>query len=880
MKRLFFIFGLLCVFVASAQKEYHLDDVLKSPNGIQNLNLSGEQLSSLPIEVRSCKKLKKLNLTNNHLQELPEWITEFSELEELNISGNVGLNIQKTFDQISALQALKTLKANQCKMVYLPIAIRHNKNLKHVEITNNFIKFLPPVFEQLNWESLDLSGNCIDTLPSSLVYMNSLKELNLSYCPAAYNRYNYYLLEYLTGMKTLGLSGMISIPEEISKLPFVEELILTNGTFDALPEGMKQLKKLKKVDARGCENLEVSTLITALSSSYRSMRELKIGHRNLNGLPYNCFKLKKLSRLYVDNSCISSLPSSINKFKGKEMHFRRCSFSTPEKVFGNFKKAKKIKKIVVNDCVFGHNSWSIAGSESIQQIDIVNCGLVRIPLDVQSFPKLKKLVLTGNRIPKSSVKWTTPKTILGAEYNSIYYAKKELKNWKYTAPKPETRRMIYSEVGDLFTLPSGTEIEIADNAFIQTGNKDVTGDVEVRIKEFLKSEDYLLSNFPTYLPTEEVSDVKYSIEIRAFQNGKEVYVKSNKPIVVQPQLKKNMALDKYYYLGYKKEWQKIDQQVNVCNTEQPDEVTTVCPEYEKYPEMNYNLRVSKVHLRIKRNKRKKTLNFDIEPEYGYLEKQINIFGDRIKGYPELKQYKGIKWRYVGDSLDRDLEKLYFLSESAKKEKMNRKSSFYFYVLDIKDIRVFPNPEADNYLLQFIQGRDTFSVPALPFLPLLKAKKIQRWHKRKYKKYRKALAKRKLKWIKLDTTYFNDYELFETSLEQYRQYKVKQQYVVKKDTAKNVSGQKLKIYKPGLYALSIPLLINKGEVKKPIYYIKGKRFKPRRVLVNNKSKGYSYWCNGKGVVKERGVYEISVFVDGEIYKGKWGRNNKVEFKLVE
>ena len=870
----------LTSILSIGQKEFGLDAVFKSAPQIVRLNISGEKLSVLPVEISNCKKLKELNLKNNQISELPSWIANLTELEVLDISGNRHLNIKTAFELISKLPKLKVLKASGCKMLYLPISIRKIRTLKKVDLSNNFIPSLPPILEELLWEELDLSANCIDTLPSSMVYMTSLKKLNLSYCPAAVNKHNYYMLEYLVNIKTLVLSGMDAIPEEFGKLSFLEEVILTNGTFKDLPEGIKNLKKLRHIDVRGCSNLNISDLKERVSSASKKLETLKIGHFALDGLPYNMFKLKKLKELYIDNSCVNSLPSSFKKFKGKAIIFRHCSFSTPEKVFKNLGKAKKLTKLEINSCVFGHNNWTIGASLTLKQINLLNCGLVKIPLFPINFPNLKKLNLIGNKIPQNAVTWKVPTTKLGVKYNTISYAEKELEKWKYKSIRPDIKRIIYSEVGDVFILKSGTEIEVEAMAFISTGNRDVTGDVELRIKEFFKTKDYLMSNYPTFLPNAEVADVKYSIEIRAFVEGKEVYLKSNKPIIVKPKFKKAMALDKYYYLKYKNEWRTIEQQVDVCSKKSVQEVRAVCPDYAKMPKKKNKLRVSKVHLRIKRNKRKKTLNFEIAPEYGYLENQINIFGDKIKGYPELKTYKKIKWRYVGDSLDSDLERLYFLSESAKKSKMNRKSSFYFYVLDIKDIRVFPNPKDDNYLIQFIQGRDTFSVAALPFLPLLKAKKIQRWHRRKYRKYRKVLVKRKAKWVEMDTTYLNSYSLFENKLEGYRQLDLRSGYNLQPLNEEKKAGQVIKIYKSGLYALSIPLLINNGVIKKPIYYLNGKRFRPRRVLVSNHSKRYHFWTGAKEVVKERGVYSISIVLDGIIYNGKWSKNNKVEFEKVE
>ncbi len=877
---LLFIFSVFIFISGFAQKEYQLVALEKKASRIENLNLSNEGLIDLPLKVQACKKLKSLKLNNNRITFLPNWFKELESLEELDISGNRNLNIHQAFSLISQLPNLKKLTANHCNMFYLPVSIRRAKTLKEVNLSDNHIKYLPPIFEYTFWESLDLSYNCIDTLPSTLVFMNTLKELDLSYTPAIENKFTYYTTEFLKNLETLKLSGASKIPKEISKIDHVKELVLTNGSFEILPEEFQQLSGIKKLDVRGCENLKISDLVESLTGSYESLVELKIGHKNLTTVPYNLSKLKKVKVLRINNSCLEKLSSSFSRFKGKKVVFENCSFSNPSDVFGDIGKSKYLKHLVINNSSFGRTDWKVGGAEKLEKLEITNCGITYIPLDVKGFNKLQFLNLIGNKIAKNKITWTTPTTKVGVDYQTISYSERELQKWNYNQTEKTIKRMIYTEVGDIFTLPSGAKVEIEPECFIKTGNLNVTGDVKLEIKEFTQPEDFALSKFPTYLPSGEVSDTKYAIEIRAFQDDKEVFVKSEKPIIIYPKFDKKYALEKYYYLNYKSEWQNLNQKTNVCVDASEDQITPQCMDYSEIPRMAQDLKVSKVYFNLQRRKKKNRLNFEITPEYGYREQFLNPFGDKIKGYPELKQYKGIKWRYVGDSMEYDLRRLYFLSDQAKEDKLKRYNSFKSYVLDIKDIRVFPNPNDDNYLIQFIQGRDTFSIEALPFLTVYTAKKIQRWHKVKYRKYKKALAKRKEKWLKMDTTFINRYEDFEVNLEAFRMHNLQALYNIKKSGAKIESAEILKIYKPGLYQMAIPLLINKGEIKKPIFYIHGKRFHPQKVLVSNISKKYSFWANPKEIPKEAGVYTISTVIDGVLYSGVWPVSNKVTFEKVD
>jgi len=133
---------------------------------------------------------------------------------------------------------------------------------------------------------------------------------------------------------------------------------------------------------------------------------------------------------------------------------------------------------------------------------------------------------------------------------------------------------------------------------------------------------------------------------------------------------------------------------------------------------------------------------------------------------------------------------------------------------------------------------------------------------------------------MDTTFINRYEDFEVNLEAFRMHNLQAIYNIKKSGAKIESADILKIYKPGLYQMAIPLLINKGEIKKPIFYIHGKRFHPQKVLVTNISKKYSFWVNPMEIPKESGVYTISTVIDGVMYSGVWPVSNKVTFEKVD
>ena len=203
--------------------------------------------------------------------------------------------------------------------------------------------------------------------------------------------------------------------------------------------------------------------------------------------------------------------------------------------------------------------------------------LVLINLDISKFPNLNLINLKGNKIAKNKITWKSPKTIIGAHYQTLSYEPKVLNSWRYSQNQTTIKRMIYTEVGDFFTLPSGAKVEVPAECFIGTGNVTILGDVKIEIKEFTTPADYALTKYPTYLPNGEISDTKYAIEIRAFHKNKEVYVKSEKPILIYPSFKKQFSLDKYFYLNYKSEWQRLNQASNICRSESDSKITPNSP---------------------------------------------------------------------------------------------------------------------------------------------------------------------------------------------------------------------------------------------------------------------------------------------------------------
>lgn len=106
----------------------------KSETSGTTLDLSGQQLTSLPDSVLSRSDITVLNVSNNQLAVLPADIAKLTNLTVLNIENN--------------------------RLEGLPKELTQMKNLREIRANNNRIKSLPGELEGMTFlKFLDISGN-------------------------------------------------------------------------------------------------------------------------------------------------------------------------------------------------------------------------------------------------------------------------------------------------------------------------------------------------------------------------------------------------------------------------------------------------------------------------------------------------------------------------------------------------------------------------------------------------------------------------------------------------------------------------------------------------------------------------------------------------
>jgi Leucine rich repeat len=122
---------------------------------LQDLNLHGNQFTSLPPEIGQLALLQRLDLNDNALTSLPPEIGQLALLQRLDLNDNA--------------------------LTSLPPEIGQLRSLRRLDLNDNALTSLPPEIGQLLvLQFLNLSGNRLTSLPPEIGLLSVLQILNLS----------------------------------------------------------------------------------------------------------------------------------------------------------------------------------------------------------------------------------------------------------------------------------------------------------------------------------------------------------------------------------------------------------------------------------------------------------------------------------------------------------------------------------------------------------------------------------------------------------------------------------------------------------------------------------------------------------------------------
>ena len=251
---------------------------------LTRLDLSDQDIGSLPPEIGTLTSLTHLILHRNSLTTLPTEIGQLTNLIWLDLFGNQLTTLDPAIGQLTNLIYLN-LRGNQLSSV--PPEIGNLRNLTQLNLKRNHLNTLPPEIGKLtNLRQLSLSSNNLKILPEELTNL----EQRLDQFSMANN--------YLT-----------SLPPQILRLTHLSQLYVSHNQLTGLPPEIVQLSTLSQLDLRDNKLTVFPQQIVHLTE----LTLLYLSNNQLTQLPPEIIQLRKLKVLYLQNNQLTRLPPEITQ---------------------------------------------------------------------------------------------------------------------------------------------------------------------------------------------------------------------------------------------------------------------------------------------------------------------------------------------------------------------------------------------------------------------------------------------------------------------------------------------------------------------------------------------------------------------------------------
>eukprot|EP00058_Branchiostoma_floridae_P021551 XP_002607041.1 hypothetical protein BRAFLDRAFT_93565 [Branchiostoma floridae] len=244
-------------------------------------------ISSLPVTMKENRYLKILALSGCELKSLPKNLTLLTMIETLDLSNN---ELTTLPSDISALQRLKVLILSDNALEGIPESVESLGHLHFLEMKRNkmnnsrgFQKLsVPP-----HLKTLDMEGNhSLKMLPEGLENLESLEELNISYC------------------------GIETLPDSIGNVTSIKRLHLAGNKLRKLPENFGNLLNLETLDLEG--NRRLSGLPRSLYHLRENLRGKQRG-TNIGLILDNCPALALTESEIAQGNVVSVLAELLSE---------------------------------------------------------------------------------------------------------------------------------------------------------------------------------------------------------------------------------------------------------------------------------------------------------------------------------------------------------------------------------------------------------------------------------------------------------------------------------------------------------------------------------------------------------------------------------------
>ena len=271
---------------------------------------------------------------------------------------------------------------------------------------------------------------------------------------------------------------------------------------------------------------------------------------------------------------------------------------------------------------------------------------------------------------------------------------------------------------------NNSKIVVPAAAFVDENGKDVTGKVDIKYREFRNAADFFASGIPM---TYDSAGKQYTFEsagmldIRGYQNGKQVYIKNGKDVQVSMiTTQRKISYNVYELDTVKQNWTYLSKSKStpIMAKSSTKSVATPDTAIANNPEVQ---QIQTTLASIKQDEAKLEKSKPVEPKkVSSAKNTFNIDADP-KDYPELTVYKNLLWE--PDANDK-----------------NYKASYASVIWD--DASLKRDANSTNYTFTVKKGSEVHSFIVHPVFEGKDYDAAMKEYDKKYDDYKVAYDKRK------------------------------------------------------------------------------------------------------------------------------------------
>ncbi|CAB3221902.1 unnamed protein product [Arctia plantaginis] len=333
---------------------------------LETLLVQSNRVTELPRQLFMCHGLKYLDLSDNEVSTLPAAISSLVNLQHLNISRNTLTCLPET---MKALKYLAFLDLSVNPLEKLPDAITNLTALQELYLNDTYLEYLPGNFGRLaNLKILELRDNYLMILPKSLSRSTELQRLDI------------------------GQNDFQQFPEVIGKFVKLKELWIDSNSLTCITSFIKPLEHLVHLEA---SNNMIEELAPEIGFCAR-LADLTLSLNNLTQLPDSIGQLSNLTTLKLDNNRLYSLPESIGHLTNLEELMLMCNFL--DNLPSTVGLLRRLQYLNVDDNMLMSIPPEIGSCTKLSVLSVRANKLTKVPPEVGHLTSLRVLNLVRNSL--------------------------------------------------------------------------------------------------------------------------------------------------------------------------------------------------------------------------------------------------------------------------------------------------------------------------------------------------------------------------------------------------------------------------------------------------------------------------------------------------